>query len=79
MIGELSPGLVLIAGAALIPFFHGHLAIFDYHLTIVRVDKPSFVFALIFHLAAFLAVLYALHETDNLQHVAGFVYAGSGI
>jgi multicomponent Na+:H+ antiporter subunit D len=106
MIGELSPGLVLIAGAALIPLFRGNwrnayllvmpllsfayvlalpygefgqLAIFDYELTTLRVDKLSFVFAIVFHLAAFLAVLYALHETDNLQHVAGFVYAGSGI
>ncbi|MDH3445484.1 MAG: Na(+)/H(+) antiporter subunit D, partial [Deltaproteobacteria bacterium] len=106
MIGELSPGLILIAGAALIPLFRGNwrnayllvlpllslayiltlpygqfgqVSIFDYGLTTVRVDKLSFVFAIVFHLAAFLAALYALHESDNLQHIAGFVYAGSAI
>ena len=106
MIGELSPGLVLIAGAALIPLFRanwrnayllilpllscayvltlpygefGQMSIFDYDLTTVRVDKLSFVFAVVFHLAAFLAALYALHESDCVQHSAGFIYAGSAI
>lgn len=106
MIGEISPGLLLIAGAALIPLFrgawrnayllvlplvsfvyvialpygeHGQVSIFQYVLTTVRVDRLSFVFGIVFHIAVLLTALYALHESDNLQHIAGFVYAGSAI
>ncbi|HWP56791.1 MAG TPA: Na(+)/H(+) antiporter subunit D [Candidatus Acidoferrales bacterium] len=57
---------------------YGQIGIFDYILTPVRVDKLSLVFGIVFHLAVFLSALYALHE-DNVQHVAGFVYAGSAI
>jgi len=106
MIGEVSPGLLLIVGAALIPLFRGvwrnayllvlpllsfvyilalpygefgQFTIFQYNLTTVRVDRLSFVFAIVFHIATWLTALYALHESDNLQHIAGFVYAGSAI
>jgi multicomponent Na+:H+ antiporter subunit D len=57
----------------------GHISLFDYSLTTVRIDKLSLVFGIIFHLAAFLSLLYALHVEDNTQHVAGLVYAGSAI
>lgn len=103
---ELSPGLILIAGAVLVPLFsrgwrkayllllpvlslaylvalpygeYGQVSAFDYLLTTVRVDKLSFVFGLVFHLAVFLSVLYALHDADNVQHIAGLIYAGSAI
>ncbi|MBI2357840.1 MAG: Na(+)/H(+) antiporter subunit D [Deltaproteobacteria bacterium] len=103
---EFSPGLILIAGAVLVPLFpgawrsayllllpvlsfaylavlpygeYGQVLVFDYLLTTVRVDKLSFVFGVVFHLAVFLSVLYALHERDNVQHVAGLMYAGSAI
>ncbi len=58
---------------------YGQIAFFDYNLTTIRVDKLSLVFGIIFHIAAFLSVLYALHEKDNVQHVAGIIYAGSAI
>ncbi len=58
---------------------YGQIAFFDYNLTTIRVDKLSLVFGIIFHIAAFLSVLYALHEKDNVQHVAGLIYAGSAI
>jgi len=57
----------------------GEFTFSEYTVAAVRVDKLSFLFGLIFHLAAFLSVLYALGVDDNTQHVAGLVYAGSAI
>ena len=53
--------------------------LFDYSLTMVRVDKLSLLFGYIFHIAAFVSVIYALHVKDNLQHVTGLAYVGSAI
>ncbi len=44
-----------------------------------RVDALSLPFAYIFHIGAFICVLYSLHLKDTLQHVAGMLYAGSAI
>ncbi len=52
---------------------------FDFTLTVVRIDKLSFVFGVIFHLAAFLSVLYAIHVKEALEHVAAMVYVGAAI
>ena len=53
--------------------------LFDYTLTLLRIDRLSLVFGLIFHIAAFLSIVYALHVKDAVQHVTGLVYAGAGI
>ena len=45
----------------------------------VRVDRLSLVFGYIFHIAAFIAALYALHVRDTTQHVAAMLYVGSAI
>jgi multicomponent Na+:H+ antiporter subunit D len=58
---------------------YGQVSLFSYTLTTIRIDRLSIVFGIIFHLAAFLSILYAMHMKDNTQHVAGLVYAGSGI
>ena len=57
----------------------GHLSIFDYVLAVARIDRLSLVFGYIFHIMAILAVIYALHVKDRIQHVAGLIYAGSAI
>ena len=57
----------------------GFLEMFDYTLVLVRVDKLSLVFGYVFHLAALLGAIYALHVRDGVQHVAGTLYAGSSI
>ena len=51
----------------------------EYQLVLGRVDKLSLIFAYIFHLISFIAILYALHVKDNLQQMAGFMYAGSAL
>lgn len=55
------------------------IQMFGYDLTLVRVDELSRVFAYVFHIAAFLSVLYALHIKDNVQFVSGLIYAGAAI
>ena len=55
------------------------LEIFDYTLTPVRIDGLSLVWGYIFHLAAFLSAIFALHLKDSWQHAAAMAYAGSAI
>ncbi|MEK9942431.1 MAG: proton-conducting transporter membrane subunit, partial [Gammaproteobacteria bacterium] len=45
----------------------------------VRIDKLSLVFGYIFHIAAILAALYALHVRRTVEHVAAMLYLGSAI
>jgi multicomponent Na+:H+ antiporter subunit D len=52
---------------------------FDYTLDPLRVDALSRAFGIVFHLAALLCAIYALHIEDPLEHVAGLVYAGFAI
>lgn len=48
-----------------------------YELIMGRIDRLSTVFSYIFLLMAFLGILFALKVKDDLQHVAGIIYAGS--
>ena len=75
--------LVPVGGmAALLGYEHGsfhHPQIFDYTLTLMRVDKLSLLFGYLFHIAAFIGVVYALHVKDRVQQVASLAYAGSAL
>ena len=48
-------------------------------LDMMRVDKLSRIFGLIFCLAAFLGNLYAWHVRDIVQQIAALLYAGAAI
>ncbi len=48
-------------------------------LTLIKIDKLSLLFAYIFHLAALIGCIYALHEKDRVQQIASLAYAGSAI
>jgi multicomponent Na+:H+ antiporter subunit D len=61
------------------PGIHVELSIFGYFLTPYRVDKLSLLFGYLFHIAAFLGMLYALKVRDTGQHVAALLYAGSAL
>jgi multicomponent Na+:H+ antiporter subunit D len=101
-----TPALVLVVGAFLVPLFsgglravymlalpligfwltlglehgaHGQIPLFGHTLVTLRVDKLSLVFGYIFHIAAFLSVIYSLHMKDTVQQVAGLSYAGAAI
>ncbi len=63
--------------------FEISVGILGYELSLVRADKLSLLFGYLFHLGAFIAVLYSLHlgkeDSATLQHTAALVYAGSGL
>ena len=58
---------------------HWVVGFLDYRLVFGRVDRLSLLFGYIFHIISFIAILYSLHVKDNLQHMAGLVYAGSAL
>ena len=53
------------------------LAGFELH--VLRVDRLSLIFGYLFHLAALVGAVYALHLKDWLQPTTGLVYAGSAV
>ncbi|MEM9601368.1 MAG: Na(+)/H(+) antiporter subunit D [Pseudomonadota bacterium] len=53
--------------------------LYEMTLETFRLDGLSFVFGLIFHIAAVLGVIYALHDDDPVHPTAGLLYAGSAI
>jgi multicomponent Na+:H+ antiporter subunit D len=53
--------------------------LFDLTLTFGRVDKLAFLFALLFHIAAILGSIYALHVRDTSQQVSAMLYAGAAL
>lgn len=55
------------------------LPFFDFNLKIFRLDGLSFIFALIFSIAAFLSLAFAWHIRDRLEQVSSLVYAGAAI
>ena len=50
-----------------------------YDLVVVHVDRLSLVFGYIFHMAAFITILYMLRFKGSLEFMAGFVYAGAAL
>ncbi|MBV1883006.1 MAG: Na(+)/H(+) antiporter subunit D [Pseudomonadales bacterium] len=58
---------------------HLQFAFLDYQLIPFRADKLSFMFGYVFHIAAFISIVYSLHVRDTTQQVAGMLYAGSGL
>jgi len=85
--GRLRPAislLVPVAGALNLLLYvesgaSWQVGLFDYSLTLMRVDRLSLLFGYLFHLAAFIGVVYALHVRDATQQVAALLYAGSAL
>jgi multicomponent Na+:H+ antiporter subunit D len=74
--------LPVIAVTVLLGLEHGHhaqISLFNYDLTLLRLDRLSFIFSLIFHIALFITAIYAWHEKDTLQLSTMFIYAGGAI
>jgi len=64
---------------ALDPGTVASIAFFGYTLEVLRVDKLALVWGYIFHIAAFLGVLYAIHEDDTVQGSMAQVYMGAAV
>ena len=58
---------------------YGQVELFNMQLVTYRLDSLAFVWALIFHIAAFIGALYALHLKDATQQTAGLLYQGAAI
>jgi len=54
-------------------------AFLDSEMVPLRVDRLSLLFGYLFHIAAFIGIVFSLHLRDTLQHVAGLIYAGSAL
>jgi multicomponent Na+:H+ antiporter subunit D len=48
-------------------------------LTPIYIDRLNLVWGCIFHIAAFVSALYALHVKDSVQHVSALIYMGAAI
>ena len=48
-------------------------------LELLRMDRMSILFGYLFHIAALIGVIYALHVRDTLQQVSALLYAGSAL
>lgn len=58
---------------------HLQFVFLDYQLTPYRLDKLSLMFGYVFHIAAFIGIIYSLHLKDTMQQVAAMLYAGSAL
>jgi multicomponent Na+:H+ antiporter subunit D len=55
------------------------ISLLDLTLDLVRIDRLSLLFGYLFHLAAFLGAVFALHLRDRTEQVAAMIYAGSAL
>lgn len=55
------------------------LQLMGLELTPLRIDRLSLLFGYLFHVAAFIGLIYALHVKDKLQDLAALTYAASAI
>lgn len=78
----LSLGLPLVAAWLLwgIPEgIYGGMHLLDYTLDVLRVDRLSRLFALVFLLALFVGSVYALGQRSRVEVPAAFVYGGGAV
>lgn len=55
------------------------IPLFGYTLDLLRIDKLSVLFGYLFHLAAFLGIVFSLHLDDRMEQTAAVLYAGSAL
>lgn len=58
---------------------YGQLSIFGEPATMLRVDRLSRIFAIVFHIAAALNLLYAFHQRDRAQDFAALAYPAAAL
>ena len=75
----LTPALGLVNLLAMGPGMTWRVDVLDYRLDLFRADKLALLFGYLFHIAAFVGALFALHLRDRIQQVAALLYAGSTI
>ena len=58
---------------------HWQLTVFSLPLTPIYLDKLSLIFAYIIHIAALIAIVYALHIRDKMQQLATLMYTAAAL
>ena len=58
---------------------HGIINFLDYQIIFCKIDKLSLVFGYIFHIIAFLTILYGINMKKDNEYMAGLFYAGCAI
>ncbi len=73
--------LVILSAFSLFNGFGTHLTInvLDYNFIINHSDNLSLPFAIVFHIAAFITIIYGAHKDDWKESVAVISYAGAAI
>nr|WP_281373771.1 Na(+)/H(+) antiporter subunit D [Parvularcula dongshanensis] len=61
------------------PLLFAQSSVMGFDLTGVRVDRLSFIFSFIFHVAAALNVIYGWRHATRLEASMGLIYAGAAI
>lgn len=64
---DVSPGIV------------STITVMEYELELMRTDRLSLLFGYLFHIAAFIAVVFAIQVRDTTQYVSSMLYAGSAL
>ena len=63
--------------------YETQLQFLGYTLTPVRADRLSLLFGYLFHLGAFISIIYSLHlkkgDSPTVQHTSAVIYAGSAL
>ncbi len=84
--GRLKKAVILLLPAIsfiqLLGLDHGEswrITLFDYRLTLVRIDELSLLFGYLFHIAVWLGLLFSINVRGSLHHVAALVYAGAAL
>jgi len=54
-------------------------SIMEFELQLMRTDRLSLLFGYLFHIASFIAVVFALQVRDTTQYVSSMLYAGSAL
>ena len=57
----------------------GVTQLFGYTLESVRIDKLSMIFAIVFHIATALNLIYGWHVKDSMQGAATLIYPGAAL
>ena len=74
--------VTLVALANFATLHHGtywQVQVLEYQLTFGRIDTLGYLFGLLFHIAAVIATLFALHVRDPVQTLAALLYAGGAV
>ena len=74
--------ITIVALGNFLSISHGvywEVAILDYQLVLGRVDSLGYLFCLLFHIAAVIAALFAVHVRDPIQNISALLYAGGAV